>query len=65
MQLVKHSLLVLTDSGGVQEETTYLQIPCVTMRKSTERPVTCDLGTNTLVGDDFEMIHDCLDAIVR
>lgn len=40
----------LTDSGGIQEETTYLGIPCFTLRDSTERPVTCELGTNVLLG---------------
>ncbi len=43
--------MVLTDSGGLQEETTYLGIPCVTLRHNTERPVTCELGTNFLVGN--------------
>jgi UDP-N-acetylglucosamine 2-epimerase (non-hydrolysing) len=40
----------LTDSGGIQEETTYLGIPCFTLRENTERPITCELGTNTLLG---------------
>ena len=48
MNLVLHAKLVLTDSGGVQEETTYLQIPCLTFRDNTERPVTVWEGTNTL-----------------
>ena len=41
---------VLTDSGGIQEETTFLGIPCLTMRNNTERPITVELGTNQLVG---------------
>jgi UDP-N-acetylglucosamine 2-epimerase (non-hydrolysing) len=41
---------VLTDSGGIQEETTYLGVPCFTLRDNTERPVTCSIGTNTLLG---------------
>ncbi|NOT37416.1 MAG: UDP-N-acetylglucosamine 2-epimerase (non-hydrolyzing) [Saprospiraceae bacterium] len=49
--LMRYSSLILTDSGGVQEETTYLGIPCVTFRKTTERPVTVDLGTNILMDD--------------
>lgn len=49
--LMRYSSLILTDSGGVQEETTYLGIPCVTFRKSTERPVTVDVGTNILMDD--------------
>jgi UDP-N-acetylglucosamine 2-epimerase (non-hydrolysing) len=52
LSLVMHSRMVLTDSGGIQEETTVLGIPCVTMRPNTERPITCDLGTNVLVGTD-------------
>lgn len=46
--LIKNSSLVITDSGGIQEETTYLNIPCITLRKNTERPETIDLGTNVL-----------------
>ncbi|MEL7186582.1 MAG: UDP-N-acetylglucosamine 2-epimerase, partial [Pseudomonadota bacterium] len=49
MSLVTGAKVVLTDSGGLQEETTYLGIPCLTLRDNTERPVTCTLGTNELV----------------
>lgn len=49
MNLVSHAALVITDSGGVQEETTYLDIPCLTLRPNTERPVTVSEGTNRLV----------------
>lgn len=52
MKLVSHARFVMTDSGGIQEETTYLGVPCVTLRTSTERPVTCDEGSNLLVGLD-------------
>jgi UDP-N-acetylglucosamine 2-epimerase (non-hydrolysing) len=52
MKLVAHARLVLTDSGGVQEETTVLGIPCLTLRDSTERPVTVEQGSNVLVGLD-------------
>ncbi len=48
--LVARSRMVLTDSGGIQEETTVLGIPCITMRDSTERPITCEIGTNILAG---------------
>ena len=50
--LVAKSRMVLTDSGGIQEETTVLGIPCLTMRPNTERPITCTMGTNILVGTD-------------
>ncbi len=48
--LMKHARLVVTDSGGIQEETTALGVPCVTVRENTERPVTVDIGTNVLGG---------------
>jgi UDP-N-acetylglucosamine 2-epimerase (non-hydrolysing) len=51
-----HASLVLTDSGGVQEETTYLNIPCLTARENTERPITISLGTNRLVKREAEAI---------
>jgi UDP-N-acetylglucosamine 2-epimerase (non-hydrolysing) len=47
---------VITDSGGIQEETTWLGVPCLTVRENTERPVTVDVGTNTLVGRDMERL---------
>jgi UDP-N-acetylglucosamine 2-epimerase (non-hydrolysing) len=52
MSLVSHARFVITDSGGVQEETTYLDIPCLTLRANTERPITVIRGTNELVGID-------------
>lgn len=52
MKLVGHSRLVLTDSGGIQEETTVLRVPCLTLRSNTERPATVEQGTNVLVGLD-------------
>ncbi len=52
LSLVKNSRMVITDSGGIQEETTYLGIPCITMRENTERPSTIVIGTNILVGSD-------------
>jgi UDP-N-acetylglucosamine 2-epimerase (non-hydrolysing) len=48
-QLMAHAIAVLTDSGGVQEETTYLQVPCLTFRESTERPITVEVGSNVLL----------------
>lgn len=56
MKLVSHARLVLTDSGGIQEETTYLGVPCLTLRENTERPSTIDQGTNVLVGMDPDKI---------
>jgi UDP-N-acetylglucosamine 2-epimerase (non-hydrolysing) len=52
LSLVMHSRMVLTDSGGIQEEATVLRIPCITMRPNTERPITCEIGTNILAGSD-------------
>jgi UDP-N-acetylglucosamine 2-epimerase (non-hydrolysing) len=49
MNLVSHAALCITDSGGIQEETTYLDIPCLTLRPNTERPITVTEGTNRLV----------------
>jgi UDP-N-acetylglucosamine 2-epimerase (non-hydrolysing) len=57
LRLMKDARLVLTDSGGIQEETTVLGVPCLTLRENTERPVTCDLGTNVLVGTNPERIR--------
>lgn len=62
--LVASSLAVITDSGGIQEETTYLQVPCLTMRENTERPVTVDVGTNVLVGSDRQALETELRAIL-
>jgi UDP-N-acetylglucosamine 2-epimerase (non-hydrolysing) len=56
LNLLETARLVLTDSGGIQEETTALGVPCVTLRENTERPVTITLGTNYLVGTDPERI---------
>ena len=55
--LVADSAGVLTDSGGIQEETTFLGVPCFTLRDTTERPITCSQGTNTLLGLAPERIH--------
>lgn len=55
-KLVSQAKFVLTDSGGIQEETTFLGVPCITLRNNTERPVTIDIGTNLLVGVEKEKI---------
>ena len=57
LALERRAAVVITDSGGVQEETTYLKVPCITLRHNTERPVTVSLGTNVLVGDDGEKLR--------
>ncbi len=55
--LVKNAFAVLTDSGGITEETTTLHVPCITLRENTERPETCEIGTNVLVGNDVKKIE--------
>jgi UDP-N-acetylglucosamine 2-epimerase (non-hydrolysing) len=57
LSLMASAAMVLTDSGGVQEETTVLGVPCLTLRESTERPITLELGTSRLVGRDPERIR--------
>jgi UDP-N-acetylglucosamine 2-epimerase (non-hydrolysing) len=57
--------MVITDSGGVQEETTFLGVPCLTMRENTERPVTIDEGTNVLIGRDLQRLRDEVDKILN
>ena len=56
LHLNMNARMVLTDSGGLQEETTVLGVPCITMRPNTERPVTCEVGTNVIVGNSKEKI---------
>ena len=65
MALVSRSKFVLTDSGGLQEETTALGIPCVTLRENTERPITVDEGTNVIVGTDPDKIRHESNAILE
>jgi len=56
LKLLAHARIVLTDSGGIQEETTILRVPCLTLRESTERPVTAEVGSNRIVGVDPQKI---------
>jgi len=66
LALQKNARVVITDSGGIQEETTYLGTPCLTLRENTERPITVTLGTNVLIGHDWELLrksfHEALNA---
>jgi UDP-N-acetylglucosamine 2-epimerase (non-hydrolysing) len=58
LALQKKATLVITDSGGIQEETTFLGVPCLTVRENTERPITVECGTNTLVGRDLTKLRE-------
>lgn len=62
---MKDARLVLTDSGGIQEETTALGVPCITLRDNTERPITVAQGTNTIVGSDPEKILACVTSTLK
>ena len=57
LALQKNAAVVITDSGGIQEETTYLGIPCLTLRENTERPITLTSGTNVLIGRNWELLR--------
>lgn len=61
--LVQHSRAVVTDSGGITEETTVMGVPCVTLRDNTERPETCTVGTNELIGTDPAAVKPALDKL--
>lgn len=63
MFLVKNAFAVITDSGGIQEETTFLKIPCITLRENTERPETIFIGTNELCGYDENRINDAFQKL--
>ena len=66
LNLMDNAFCIITDSGGIQEETTYLQIPCLTFRSSTERPITVELGTNQLLADlDPAHVAEKFEAILR
>jgi len=65
LALQRRATAVITDSGGIQEETTYLKVPCLTLRSNTERPITVTMGTNTLVGQDSHKLASELSAILE
>ncbi|HRH64268.1 MAG TPA: UDP-N-acetylglucosamine 2-epimerase (non-hydrolyzing) [Bacteroidia bacterium] len=64
-KLIKESKFIITDSGGIQEETTFLQIPCLTLRSNTERPVTITIGSNELIAFDLKKIKSKINTIVN
>lgn len=57
LAMTSRATMVVTDSGGIQEETSHLGVPCLTLRENTERPVTIEKGTNVLIGMDVELLH--------
>ena len=63
LSLQSRAAVVITDSGGIQEETTYLGVPCLTLRANTERPITVDIGTNILVGEDPTQLQSEVEKI--
>ncbi|MGD0778528.1 MAG: UDP-N-acetylglucosamine 2-epimerase (non-hydrolyzing) [Candidatus Solibacter sp.] len=64
LSLMTDATLVITDSGGLQEETTFLGVPCLTVRPNTERPVTVSQGTNTVVDGDFDLALNLIESIL-
>jgi len=65
LALQRRATVVITDSGGIQEETTFLGVPCLTLRENTERPVTVKIGTNILVGRNMDRLSMELDSIIN
>jgi UDP-N-acetylglucosamine 2-epimerase (non-hydrolysing) len=64
-KLTKHAELIITDSGGIQEESTFLGVQCLTVRDNTERPITVDVGTNQLIGTDFKDVREAAFAVLQ
>jgi len=64
LNLEAHALLIITDSGGVQEEACILKVPCVTIREETERPETLSVGSNVLAGIDAERLQNCVQSMI-
>jgi len=65
LKLVKNAEVVITDSGGIQEETTFLGVPCVTVRNNTERPSTIEVGTNIMTGTDLGKVSEVVQNILQ
>ncbi len=63
--LMTDAKVVMTDSGGIQEETTALGVPCITLRENTERPITVEQGTNTIVGVDPQLIYSTFEDVIK
>ena len=63
--LTSQAKVIVTDSGGLQEESTALGVPCLTMRDSTERPITCETGTGTLIGNSIERLSENLEQVLE
>ncbi|MGE5363633.1 MAG: non-hydrolyzing UDP-N-acetylglucosamine 2-epimerase [Bacteroidota bacterium] len=65
LALTKNAELIITDSGGIQEESTYLGVQCITVRKNTERPITVEVGTNQLIGTDLAKVEEAALSVLN
>jgi UDP-N-acetylglucosamine 2-epimerase (non-hydrolysing) len=65
LALQQKAMIVITDSGGIQEETTFLGVPCLTLRDTTERPVTVTLGTNVIIGRNMDLLRSTVKAVLN
>lgn len=65
LSLTSQARVIVTDSGGLQEESTALGIPCLTLRSNTERPITVEMGTSTLIGNDATRLRHCLNEVLN
>ena len=65
VHLLNLSHIVLTDSGGIQEETTFFGVSCITVRENTERPITISNGTNKLIGEEYDKIPQEIEATIK
>ncbi len=65
LALQRHASVVITDSGGIQEETTFLGVPCLTVRENTERPITVEIGTNEIIGRNLDNIAVAIERVLH
>jgi UDP-N-acetylglucosamine 2-epimerase (non-hydrolysing) len=65
IKLQKEASIIITDSGGIQEESTFLGVPCLTLRENTERPITISQGTNQLIGSDYEKLKTAVRKLLN